>query len=98
MLKLLRSAREPEATNVAHSALSTAGSSVQVATPTTSEGVAPTTEPAPKPCPYCHRHPCVGPDHHAFDVLHYNDPAEVERRREKSTAEMFESLRRESGR
>lgn len=93
MLELLRRAREPEVANAAHDALSTAAAAA-----TTSDVAAPATEPAPKPCPYCHRHPCIGRDHHAFDILHFADPAEVERRRQKSTAEMFESLRREGGR
>jgi len=51
----------------------------------------PTPEP---PCPYCGRVPCIGPTHHAYDVLHYDDPEHVERRRKAATAEMLVGLRR----
>jgi hypothetical protein len=53
------------------------------------------TAPAPERCLYCHQAPCVGASHHAFEVLHWNDPAEIEKRAAQATAEMFESLRRQ---
>ena len=46
-------------------------------------------EPAPEPvCQYCRRL-CVGPEHSAYSVLHWNDPSEVERRRQEATKEMM---------
>jgi len=44
-------------------------------------------------CPHC-KGPCVGPDHHAYEALHYNDPIEVKKRDDLATREMYESLRR----
>ena len=38
--------------------------------------------PAPVQCPYCHQTPCVGKNHHSYDVLHWSDPEEVKRRNE----------------
>jgi hypothetical protein len=53
-------------------------------------------QPAPEPvCPYCRR-PCVGPDHDAFSVLHWDDPAEIEKRATRATDEMWESMRRQA--
>jgi hypothetical protein len=45
--------------------------------PTASSAVASAPEPAR--CPYCGQSPCVGPEHSAFDVLHWDDPEEVTR-------------------
>ena len=47
----------------------------------------------PEPCSYCGR-PCVGRNHPSFETLHWNDPAEIEKRDAAATAEMFESLKR----
>jgi hypothetical protein len=51
--------------------------------------------PEPARCQYCGQSPCVGPEHVAFDVLHWLDPLEVDRRAKAYTAEMIESLRRQ---
>jgi hypothetical protein len=45
-------------------------------------------------CPYCHQTPCVGRTHHAYEVLHHDDPEFVEQRRKREAAEMMENLRR----
>jgi hypothetical protein len=46
---------------------------------------APPTEPAPpERCVYCGQSPCVGPNHQSFRVLHWRDPAEIERRRQEA--------------
>jgi len=42
----------------------------------------------PAECPYCLR-PCVGRGHISFDVLHWDDPIEVARRRDAATAQMM---------
>jgi len=56
------------------------------------EAVVPTLAPAPEPvCQYCHRK-CVGPDHVAYDVLHYNDPQEIKKRDEFATRTMMRQL------
>jgi hypothetical protein len=47
---------------------------------------------APAPCSYCGR-ACVGPDHHAYEVLHYDDPAEVARRDQEATKVMMRMVR-----
>ncbi len=58
-------------------------------------------EPAPAPrCPFCHQAfaKCAEIREQRLDdwrVLHYDDPAEQQRRAELATKEMFESLRRE---
>src|SRR5687768_1644355 len=39
--------------------------------------------PEPAYCPYCMRTPCCGPAHHAYEVLHADDPAHYWRRRER---------------
>jgi hypothetical protein len=52
---------------------------------------APHTEPAR--CQYCGQAPCVGAGHHAYEVLHYNDPTEVARRDGAATAVMLHQLR-----
>ena len=70
-----------------------AGPPVQAAPPTTSEGVAPTPAPPPPPCRWCHQAPCIGRAHHAFDVLHLNDPAEIKRRAEDE-ADQYEAYQR----
>ena len=44
-------------------------------------------------CANCKRI-CIGAEHHAYEVLHLNDPAEVELRRKAATAEMLESMGR----
>jgi hypothetical protein len=48
----------------------------------------------PEPtCPYCHRR-CVGRDHVAYDVMHWDDPEQVEKRNPKPTyslKELYES-------
>jgi len=41
---------------------------------------APAVEPAL--CKFCCGHQCIGQDHPAFSALHFNDSAEVERRRQ----------------
>jgi hypothetical protein len=48
-------------------------------------------EPKPEPvfCAWCNRAPCAGPGHPAFRTTHYNDPAEVERRRKELTRVMY---------
>lgn len=51
---------------------------------------APTPQALP-PCPYCHR-PCVGREHFAFDLLHHDDPEEVEQRRQDATVEMMATV------
>lgn len=38
-------------------------------------------QPAAHVCVYCGGRPCVGADHFSFRNLHWNDPAEAERRR-----------------
>jgi hypothetical protein len=60
-------------------------------------GAAPAGVPLAEPtrCPYCGQAPCVGPEHSAFEVLHWDDPEEVDRRAKAATAEMIESLRRQ---
>jgi hypothetical protein len=57
--------------------------------------VAPAPPPPPQPtCDYCGNRPCVGREHVAFDVLHWNEPEQIEQRAKRATAEMRESLRR----
>jgi ribosomal protein L40E len=69
-----------------------AGPSVQAEADPRGARPEPTLASAPEPtCPYCRR-PCIGPDHHAYDVFHYDDPTEVEKRRVKASAEMFARL------
>jgi hypothetical protein len=52
-------------------------------------------EPPPAPvCEFCGQRPCVGPEHHAYDVLHARDPEVIARRDREATAEMHASLRR----
>ena len=71
-----------------------AGVSVDVVpAPTRTPPAAPRVE----PCPHCHCAPCIGSEHHAFALLHYHDPAEVDRRRKDATAEMYATLGRSSG-
>jgi hypothetical protein len=53
----------------------------------------PTAAPAPEPCPYCNRAPCIGKDHHAYEVLHWNDPEEIKRRDAEATAVMMKMVR-----
>ena len=60
---------------------------------------APDPAPTPELCQYCHQpiERCAAikatrPD--AWCALHHNDPAEVERRRERADREMYESFRR----
>ena len=68
-----------------------AAPAVERGTPEPAPG-APAPTPAP-PCAYCHQSPCVGPAHHAFDVLHWNDPVEIKRRNEDE-ADQYEAWRR----
>src|SRR6266487_1090092 len=42
----------------------------------------------PEPCQFCGR-ACCGPDHPAYETMHYNDPAEVKRRDEHATKVML---------
>jgi hypothetical protein len=50
-------------------------------------------QPAPDPiCEYCHR-VCVGPKHHAYDVLHWKDPEEIKRRDAEATAVMMKMMK-----
>jgi hypothetical protein len=58
---------------------------------------APVDAPAPAACPYCHRHPCVGPEHDLFSLLHHDDPEQQKKRDARATAEMMVSLRRGLG-
>jgi hypothetical protein len=52
---------------------------------------------APEPaCQYCGR-ACVGRDHHAYDVLHAQDPEHVEARRKEATQTMLATMRHGSG-
>jgi hypothetical protein len=52
----------------------------------------PEPQPSPEPdCPFCHRL-CVGPDHPAFDVIHWDDPTEVDKRAARATEEMMKQL------
>jgi hypothetical protein len=44
-------------------------------------------------CSYCGGRPCVGPDHHAYPILHYNDPAEERRRDAVATQTMLKMMR-----
>ena len=53
----------------------------------------PAPPPEPELCPYCTRAPCVAPDHPAYDVLHWDDPAERQRRIE-DLEDQFESYPR----
>jgi hypothetical protein len=48
-------------------------------------------------CPYCHQRPCVGPEHPAYDVLHWDDPSEVEKRAKRATQEMMHQLGKPMG-
>jgi hypothetical protein len=41
----------------------------------------------PAPCPYCQR-TCVGPDHVAYEALHWGDPEEIKKRDERATQVM----------
>ncbi|MEO8680155.1 MAG: hypothetical protein ABI665_13975, partial [Vicinamibacterales bacterium] len=50
---------------------------------------APLPAPVAPPCVYCGQSPCIGPDHHAYSVLHANDPREIKRLDEAATAVMF---------
>lgn len=54
---------------------------------------APTAAPAPEKCRYCGQAPCIGRAHHAFDVLHWNEPAEIKRRAEDE-ADQYEAWQR----
>jgi antitoxin (DNA-binding transcriptional repressor) of toxin-antitoxin stability system len=46
----------------------------------------------PTPCPYCYQAPCIGSTHHAFRVLHWDDPEERERRRKQATEVMLRTM------
>jgi hypothetical protein len=47
---------------------------------------------APEPdCEYCRRN-CVGVEHHAYSVLHWNDPAEIKKRDEEATKVMMKMM------
>ncbi len=49
--------------------------------------------PAPEPvCQYCGQQ-CVGPEHDAYEVLHWNDPEEVKSRDDEATKEMLKRMR-----
>lgn len=57
-----------------------------------------TATPAPQAaCPYCRATPCRGPEHFAFDVLHWSDAEQIKRRDARATREMFEMLGRPLG-
>jgi hypothetical protein len=94
MARLIRdSGREPLASTATHS----------VPEPSELGYVEPEgTEPAPPPletCPFCRRPLAECADLRAtrpdvLEALHYDSPEMVEQRRQKATAEMFESLRR----
>jgi hypothetical protein len=45
----------------------------------------------PAPCPYCQRK-CVGPDHAAYEALHWGDPEEIKKRDALATAVMMKRL------
>ena len=70
----------------------TAGSYVSTATPTTSDGVASTTAPAPTPCRWCNRTPCIGIASEEFELLHPEHPDTLERHRPRATQEMLAQL------
>ena len=53
------------------------------------ESVAPKRETPPPPCAWCLQSPCVGPSHPHFRTLHYNDPAEIQRRADENTRVMY---------
>ncbi len=72
-----------------------ASAPVLVTNPPTPAPVLPEPEVSELQCPWCHRAPCIGRDHHAYDVLHSEDPEHIERRRQLATQEMYESLRRQ---
>jgi hypothetical protein len=58
----------------------------------TPAGRASASTPAPAPeCEYCGPR-CVGPEHPAYSVLHWNDPLEVQRRDKEATAAMIKQL------
>lgn len=65
-----------------------AGASSEAAVDPAGDAATPT--PAPV-CPYCHR-ACVGPEHFAYDVLHYDDPIEVAKRDAEATAVMCKQI------
>lgn len=68
-----------------------AGPPVLVEALTTSVGVAPTLAPAPKPCRWCGRAPCIGVEHPAFYALH---PIEAQQQADaEATAVMMARLR-----
>src|SRR5262245_2869637 len=54
---------------------------------------APTPRPDPSPpaCSYCMR-PCVGSQHPAYPVLHYDDPTEIARRDSHARSEFADAL------
>ena len=58
---------------------------------------APTSALEPQRCPYCHQPP-ASVQHHAYDVLHLDDPEQIKRRADRATAEMAESISRAGGR
>lgn len=46
----------------------------------------------PEPdCEYCRRK-CVGVEHHAYSVLHWNDPVEVKKRDQHATEVMLKMI------
>ncbi len=50
-------------------------------------------QPAPtSPCPYCHRSPCVGPDHQHYATLHALDPEQVQKRDAEANAVMMKMV------
>ena len=66
-----------------------AGPSVMAEGGTDEELLKPTPVLAPESvCAYCRR-ACVGPDHIAYEVLHWSDPIEVARRQKEATAVMY---------
>jgi hypothetical protein len=93
ILRSLLDARDAQRKGQAHIAATVAiavhGPSAAPADPA---GEAATPTPTPV-CPYCKR-ACVGPAHFAFDLLHHDDPIEVQKRDERATKEMFAGLKR----
>jgi hypothetical protein len=74
------------------SSIDAAGAPSAVSVEPAGEAATPTSAPAPTQCAYCHRTPCVGPNHFAFDALHYNDPIEIAKRDERATREMYAQI------
>jgi hypothetical protein len=90
LLDLRDDQREGEAAVAA--ATEAAGLSVQA--PTDPAGEVPVSTPMPAPeiiCPYCRRK-CVGPDHVAYETLHWDDPTEVKKRDKNATAVMLRQI------